>query len=190
MLPEVWRLAQAQNKIEWENFIEGAEIPQLRIYDTDSRLLAQRIRRGKLLETTHVQWIFCCIIKHHRTKAIIALTDKWMLEVDVQQVVSYILADNQYWIHAVEVVRQAGTCAAKLSEGVTNKWDNIVRDRHFKHLSKPTPIPTERSTNIEQLPRGTQTSQAKNRKKQPHSLLSSGWHIRNSLIKEQLVSTP
>ena len=42
----------------------------------------------------------------------VANKDKWMIEVDVQQVASYTVVDNQYWIHIVKVVRQAGTCAA------------------------------------------------------------------------------
>ena len=99
---------------------------------------------GKLLEMTHAQWIFRCVSKHHRTKGslviaakkelvkeierqldmgvdAIANEDRWMLEINLCELKDASLAEQQYWLHAVEAARQAGTRALELSEGATNK---------------------------------------------------------------------
>ena len=72
--------------------------------------------------------------------------DKWMLEIDVVQLASFSLAEKQYWLHAVEAARQAGTRAMELTEGATNDWNEIIRDENFTHLPTTTPIPTEGDT--------------------------------------------
>ena len=93
---------------------------------------------GKLLELTHSQWIYRCITKHHKTKGTkvlklredlfqeinrlldagaegVAPEDRWMLEVDIQQLQEYSLQDMQFWIHAVEAARSASSEATKVS---------------------------------------------------------------------------
>ena len=76
---------------------------------------------------------------------------------------SYSLADKQYWIYTVEAAQQAITRAVELSEGATNKWDNIVKDGLFEHLSTSIPIPTERSTSTEPVSRRTKSPQTQHR---------------------------
>ena len=41
--------------------------------------------------------------------------DRWMLELDVDQLSSFSLAEKKMWIHAVEAARQASTRAMELS---------------------------------------------------------------------------
>ena len=72
--------------------------------------------------------------------------DKLMLEVDVLQLAAYSLSEKQYWIHAVEVARQASTRAVELLEGTTNSWNEIIKDGRFDHLPKSIPIPTNTPT--------------------------------------------
>ena len=72
----------------------------------------------------------------------IADDDRWMLEIEVCELKESSLADQQYWLHAVEVARQAGTRALELSEGATNKWSDIMNDGKF-NLPMTTPVPTE-----------------------------------------------
>ena len=56
----------------------------------------------------------------------VADKDRWMLEINVCKLKDSSLADQQYWLHAVEAARQAGTRALELSEGATNKWSDIM----------------------------------------------------------------
>ena len=97
---------------------------------------------GKLLAMTHSQWIFRCISKHHHTQGSLVLAskkelvgeierqlemgvdaiaeeDRWMLEIDMEELRESTLAEQQYWLYAVEAARQAGTRALELSEGAT-----------------------------------------------------------------------
>ena len=55
--------------------------------------------------------------------ACVADKDKCMLEIDAHQLANFSVAEKQYWIHAVEAARQAGTRALKLSEGGTDDWN-------------------------------------------------------------------
>ena len=112
---------------------------------------------GKLLELTHSQWIYRCITKHHKTKGTkvlaaredlfqeierlldvgtegVAPEDKWMLEVDIQQLQEYSLKDMQFWIHAVEAARSASSAAKKVSDGATSSWNDIIKDGKFSFL--------------------------------------------------------
>ena len=100
--------------------------------------------------------------------------EKWMVEVDVQQLASYSLVDKQYWIHVVEAAQQASIRAVELSEGVINEWEHIVKDRRFKHLPTSTPIPTERSINTEPASRRAKSPQTKKRR-QSIAQLSTNW---------------
>ena len=72
-----------------------------------------------------------------------------MLEVDVAQLRDSTLEEQQYWLHAIEAARQAGTRAMELTEGATNNWDDIIRDDNFAHLPTTTPIPTEEEPTAE-----------------------------------------
>ena len=127
---------------------------------------------SKLMEMTHGMWIFRCISKHHRTKGSLVLAskaklfkeierqlamgeeaiaeeDRWMLEVDVAQLRDSTLEEQQYWLHAIEAARQAGTRALELTEGATDDWNDIIRDETFAHLPTTTPIPTEEEPTVE-----------------------------------------
>ena len=117
---------------------------------------------GKLLELTHSQWIYRCITKHHKTKGTkvlaaredlfqeikrlldvgtegVAPEDKWMLEVDIQQLQEYSLKDMQFWIHAVEAATSASSAAKKVSDGATSSWNDIIKDGKFSFLPKKVP---------------------------------------------------
>ena len=122
------------------------QIQQAHFYLSGTRLTVNSWLNGfvgKLLEMTHAQWNFRCITKLHQTKRTIVLKankdllqeverqlsmgvdnvseeDRWMLELDVDQLLSFSLAEKQLWIHAVETARQASTRAMELSEGGTN----------------------------------------------------------------------
>ena len=121
---------------------------------------------GKLLAMTHSQWIFRCISKHHRTQGSLVIAtkeelmkeierqldmgvdaiadeDRWMLEIDACELKEKSLADQQYWLYAVEAARQAGTRALELSEGATNKWSDIMKDGRFC-LPTTTLVPMEK----------------------------------------------
>ena len=127
---------------------------------------------SKLLAMTHGMWIFRCISKHHRTKGKLVLDskarlfkeieerqlamgeeaiteeDKWMLEVDTTVLRDSTLEEQQFWLHAIEAARQAGTQAMELTEGGTNNWNNIIRDERFSHLMTTSPIPTKEDANL------------------------------------------
>ena len=49
----------------------------------------------------------------------IAEEDRWMLEIDMEELMESTLAEQQYWLYAVEAARQAGTRALELSKGAT-----------------------------------------------------------------------
>ena len=82
----------------------------------------------KLLEMTHSQWIFQCISKHHHTKGSLVLTyrkelmvkierqlamgvdaiaddGRWMIKIGVSELNESSLADQQYYLYAVEASR-------------------------------------------------------------------------------------
>ena len=121
---------------------------------------------SKLLAMTHSQWLFRCITKHYRLKGTLLLArkedllkeierqldmgvdtianeDRWMLEVDVDQLRNTSLSEKQYWIHAVEAAQQAGSRALKLAEGVSCSWADILQNGKSEHLPTTTPIPSE-----------------------------------------------
>ena len=161
-----------RNFTEGKLAVHFRQIQRNFLFQEDTQLTADSWMKGlvgKLLAMTHAQWIFRCISKHHRTKGTKVLranddllreidrqldmgvecvseADKWMLEIDVVQLASFSLAEKQYWLHAVEAARQAGTRAMELTEGATNDWNEIIRDENFTHLPTTTPIPTEGDT--------------------------------------------
>ena len=53
------------------------------------------------------------------------------------------MAEQQYWLYAVEAARQAGTRVLELSEGATNKWSDIMKDGRFC-LPTTTLVPMEK----------------------------------------------
>ena len=173
------RLSQAQDAIGWRNFTEGKLSKSFRVIQQDhleqqyTSVTVDSWLKGfvsKLLTMTHSQWIFRCIMKHHRTKSTLVLARKedplkeierqldmgvdaildedwWMLEVDVDQLKNTSLSEQQYWIHAVEAARQAGTRALELTEGTTYSWADILKNKKFKNLPTTTPNnPTRKST--------------------------------------------
>ena len=73
----------------------------------------------------------------------IADEDRWMLEIDVCKLKEKSLAEQQYWLYAVEAARQAGTRTLELSEGATNKWSDIMKDGRFC-LRTTTLVPMEK----------------------------------------------
>ena len=127
---------------------------------------------NKLLAMTHSQWLFRCIIKHHRTKGTLVLArteellkeierqldmgvdaianeDWWMLEMDVHHLRDTSLAEQQYWIHAVEAAQQAGTQASELTKGATSSWAEMKNSSTYlqRHQCHPKKRP------IQQCPR-------------------------------------
>ena len=64
--------------------------------------------------------------------------DRWILELDVDQLLSFSLAEKQLWIHAVEAARQASTRAIELSEGATNNWNDIIQDKEYDFVPSTT----------------------------------------------------
>ena len=64
----------------------------------------------------------------------VAPEDKWMLEVDIQQLQEYSLKDMQFWIHAVEAATSASSAAKKVSDGATSSWNDIIKDSKFIFL--------------------------------------------------------
>ena len=108
--------------------LQVGEIQRYFLRQSDTRLTVDSWLKGfvgKLLEMTHAQWIFRCITKHHRTKGTIVLkatedllqeverqlnmgadnvseNDRWMLELDMEQSLSFSLADKQLWTHTVK----------------------------------------------------------------------------------------
>ena len=90
-----------------------------------------------------------------------------MLEVDVDHLRDTSLAEQQYWIHAVEAARQAGTRVLELTEGATCSWADILQNRKFEHLPTTTPIlskETGHAANTADLmtPSLTRTTNSKN----------------------------
>ena len=64
--------------------------------------------------------------------------DRWMLELDMDQLLSMSLSEKQLWIHAVEAARQASTRAMELSEGATNNWNDIIKDKKYNFVPSTT----------------------------------------------------
>ena len=72
----------------------------------------------------------------------IADDDRWMLEIDVEELKESSLSEQQYWLYAIEVARQAGTRALELSGGKTCSWADIMKDGKFA-LPTTNPLPAE-----------------------------------------------
>ena len=89
----------------------------------------------------------------------VADKDKWMLELDPEQLASFSLAEKQYWLYEVEAARQAGTRAMELTEGATSDWTDIVNNEALsQHLPKTTPIPNDEEADavpVSSSPRNT-----------------------------------
>ena len=144
--------------------LQVRQIQRYFLYTSDTSLTVNSWLKGfvsKLLEMTHAQWIFRCITKHHRTKGTIVLKatedllqeverqlsmgvdnvsedDRWMLELDMDQLLSFSLSKKQLWIQSVEAARQASTRAMQLSEGATNNWNDIIKDKKYDFLPATT----------------------------------------------------
>ena len=109
---------------------------------------------SKLLEMTHHQWIYRCITKHHKTKGTkvlavqedlmteierlldtgaegVAQEDRWMLDIDQDQLMSYSVEDKQFWINSVNAAMKACANALEKSDGASNSWSEVVRDGKF-----------------------------------------------------------
>ena len=65
-----------------------------------------------------------------------------MLEIDVEELRESTLAEQQYWLYAIEAARQAGTRALELSKGTTCNWVDIMKDGKFV-LQTTNPLPVE-----------------------------------------------
>ena len=76
----------------------------------------------------------------------VAKEDKWMLKVDLLHLAAYLLSDKEYWIHTVKAVQQVSTRAMELLEGMTNSWNNIMKEWALQAPPKPMPIPTDTPT--------------------------------------------
>ena len=61
-----------------------------------------------------------------------------MLELDMDQLLSFSLSKKQLWIHAVEAARQASTRAIELSEGATNNWNDTIKDKKYNFVPATT----------------------------------------------------
>ena len=72
----------------------------------------------------------------------IAEDDRWMLKIDMKDLRESTLAEQQYWLYAVEAARQAGTRALELSGGKTCSWADIMKDGKFV-LPTTNPLPVE-----------------------------------------------
>merc|ERR1712115_564624 len=72
----------------------------------------------------------------------IAEDDRWMLEIDMEELKESSLSEQQYWLYAIEAARQAGTRALELSGGKTCSWADIMKDGKFA-LPTTNPLPAE-----------------------------------------------
>ena len=109
---------------------------------------------SKLIAMTHAQWIFRCITKHHHTKGTkvlaiqedlmreierlldtgvegVAQEDRWLLEIDQDSLLSYLVEDKQFWLNAVNAAMKAAMHALDQSDGATNSWSEVMRDDKF-----------------------------------------------------------
>ena len=73
----------------------------------------------------------------------IAEEDKWMLDVDVDQLKTSPVSDQQYWVHAMEAARKAGHRALEVSEGATNSWSEVCKDDTGGSIPTTTPLPAD-----------------------------------------------
>ena len=54
--------------------------------------------------------------------------DRWMLEIDQDQIMSYTVEDKQFWINSVNAAMKACANALEKSDGASNSWSEVVRD--------------------------------------------------------------
>ena len=73
----------------------------------------------------------------------IAEEDKWMLDVDVDQLKTSPVSDQQYWVHAMEAARKAGHRALEVSEGATNSWSEVCQDDVDGQIPTTTSLPMD-----------------------------------------------
>ena len=87
-----------------------------------------------------------------------------MLEMNVQQLVSYSLADKQeYWIHAVEATQQTSTCTVDLSEGATNDGTTLSKTGALSTSQRQLQLQLKGPRVQSQCQKRTKSPQTKNR---------------------------
>jgi len=83
----------------------------------------------------------------------------------MDQVSSFSLAEKQLWIHAVEAARQASTRAMELSEGATNNWNDIIKDKKYADVPSKTQTHQDSSAPATTEPRRQKTDKETNIKR-------------------------
>ena len=58
----------------------------------------------------------------------VAQEDRWMLEIDQDQIMSYTVEDKQFWINSVNAAMKACANALEKSDGASKSWSDVVRD--------------------------------------------------------------
>ena len=117
--------------------------------------------------------------------------DRWMLELDMDQVLSFFLADKQLWIHAVEAARQASTRAMELSEGATNNWNDIIKDKKYADVPSKTQTHQDSSAPVTTEPRLQKTDKETSSKKKRESACPDATLARSTTyVKTGLKSKP
>ena len=61
----------------------------------------------------------------------VAQEDRWLLEIDQENLLSYSVEDKQFWLNAVNAAMKAAAHALDQSEGATNSWSEVMRDGKF-----------------------------------------------------------
>ena len=60
-----------------------------------------------------------------------AQEDRWLLEIDQDNLLSYSVEDKQFWLNAVNAAMKAAMHALDQSDGATNSWAEVMRDGKF-----------------------------------------------------------
>ena len=61
----------------------------------------------------------------------VAQEDRWLLEIDQDNLLSYSVEDKQFWLNAVNAAMKAAMHALDQSDGATNSWAEVMRDGKF-----------------------------------------------------------
>jgi hypothetical protein len=133
------KVAEGQDTIGWRQFIEGMICHELRglqeIYTTakGSNVTGEQWATGvimKLLETTHGQWLYCCIQVHDRISGIQATQqkeelqmaieaqqdmgweglleeDQYLVELNLKDLEHTLGEQQEYWLVAIQAAREA-----------------------------------------------------------------------------------
>ncbi len=144
--------AASQDKIGWVELLHGkvsvkiAEIKDIHCKLSDCSMTGADWMKhfiGKLLQTSHLQWLYCNFTLHDRMRGYlwlqcrkeilkevhrllgtnpddIPIESQYLLEIDLTSLNSTSFEKQSYWVLAMKATRRAGCCSEHKSKGASH----------------------------------------------------------------------